>query len=199
MESSLREVRATDLATRAGLAGRPLLTRPVGERFRTSLRAELEAAGPGHALVVSFAGAGLMDGSFADEVFGSLAAARSRREGPAACLALRDVDAASLDNLEMALTSRPGREPGALRNCAIAVIGQDGDVRLVGKAEGHVEETFAVLRERGRLTARDMAEARGLEIAAASNRLKTLSDLGLATRSEIRDRHGKQFVYAWLW
>jgi hypothetical protein len=187
----------TQLAEQGSLDRQRLVTRPVGQRFLPLLEAALQTVSTAVA-VLDFSGVELIDASFADEVFGSIAAQRARRKGPPVCLALCAVNAASLDNLDIALASRPAREPG-LRNCVIPVISYHGRVDLIGKAEAHVTETANLLCSHGELTARDLADTLGLDIAAASTRLKAVADLGLATRKEARDAHGKLFTYYWPW
>ncbi len=195
-----RELSAIEVAAQTAIPAPVLVTRPIGRQFRLALEALLRKIPESEGVVLDFAGVTSMDASFADEVFGFLAAQRGRRSATPHCLALRGLDPSGRDDLEMALLSRPDREdaPG-LRNCVFPVIEIDGRVVLVGKAEAHVRQTFEVLRDSVRLTARDVADALGLEIAAASTRLKTLYDLGLAARTETRDAQGKQYLYHWPW
>jgi DNA-binding transcriptional ArsR family regulator len=188
-----RDACAAAIAGEAGIEGQQLLTRLLGRRFLPHLQRALDK--DGHAcLILSFKGVKLMDGSFADEVFAEIAATRSRGEAPARCLVLSDLDSTSYDNLLLALTSRPVREPG-LRNCVMPVRGPDGRVELVGKWEDHVRATFEYLRGSGTLTARELADSQGLEIRSASTRLKVLYDLGLTCRQEERDERGRLYVY----
>lgn len=194
MTCAWRAVLASTLAQLAGIEGERLVTRPLGRLFLPRLRDEL-IGGPERCMALSFNGIDMMDGSFADEVFAGLAVDRSRRIGLSGCLVLRDLDPTSYDNLLLAMTSRPVREPG-VRNCVLPVVRENGRLELVGKAEDHVRETFDYLQKRQRLTAREFADGAGLEIAAASTRLKSLFDLGLACRREDRDDRGRLFVYS---
>jgi hypothetical protein len=188
-----RDARATAIAAEAGIEGQQLVTRPLGRRFLPHLQRALDEDGRA-CLVLSFEGVQLMDGSFADEVFAQIAAARSRGDAAPRCLVLSDLDSTSYDNLELALTSRPVREPG-LRNCVIPVRDSGGRVELVGKWEDHVRVTFEYLRGNESSTARELADSQGLEIRSASTRLKVLYDLGLTCRHEERDDRGRLYVY----
>jgi hypothetical protein len=190
-------ISAADLANEGNLEHERLVTRPVGDRFLPLLKASLHDA-PTPVVILDFSGVDLIDASFADEVFGTIGAQRSRRMGPQVCMALKNLNSASLDNLEIALVSRPARDPG-LRNCVMPVIGTNGCVRLVGKVEAHVAETATLLQSRGTLTARELADTLEVDIAAASTRLKAVADLGLATRTESRDANGRLFAYHWPW
>ena len=177
-----------------------LATRGAGKRFWELMQSRLSASDPREAITLTFNGIEVMDASFADEVFGTLASQHGRREGQFYPVLLSDLNETCLDNLRMALETRPDREPPdreRLRNCVLPVI-ENGDIKLIGKFEDHVAETFRQLQESRTLTARDLAAAMGLNLNAASTRLKTLADLGLALRSEVRDTQGKQFVYRCL-
>lgn len=138
-----------------------------------------------------------MEASFADEVFGTLGAQRARKEDSLGVIVLTDLNQTCCENLQMALETRIDREPETLerlRNCVLPV--WDGsELKLAGQFESHVQESFLLLSTRGQLTARDLADTLHLSVNAASTRLKTLADLGLAFRIEVRDSVGKQFVY----
>jgi DNA-binding transcriptional ArsR family regulator len=187
------EVAAHALAARAGLEGTRLVTRPLGRQFRAQVEALLAEHYQG-VVRMTFTDVQLMDASFADEAFAALAVARARRSITLGCLVLQGLDATSFDNLELAVLSRPAREPG-LRNCVIPVHGSPGPVQLVGKSEEHVRQTFVLLQEQHQLTARELADRTGLDIGAASTRLKVLYNLGLACRHEARDERGRLYVY----
>jgi len=188
------ETSAAALAVEAGIDGERLITRPLGRQFRSRL--ELLLRQDRQAIVVmSFAGVDMMDASFADEAFAALAASRGHAGTAFGCLVLHDLGDTSFDNFELAVLSRPTREPG-LRNCTIPRRDASGTVRLVCKAEEHVKQTFALLQQHGQLTARDLADRTELDIVAASTRLKVLYNLGLACRHEARDEHGRLYVYA---
>lgn len=197
MKDGVTVLSVADLASAGGMNPETLVTRPVGKQFFPLLESALrDARTP--VVVLDFSEVSLIDGSFADEVLGTLAVRRSKRKASWGCLAMRNLTPASIENLRMALLARTIVDKG-LRNCVFPVIDGAAEVDLVGKAEGHVHQTFGLLRDRRELTARDVADALALDIAAASTRLKTLFDLGLATRAEIRDAAGKQFCYTWPW
>lgn len=188
-------IAALEIAERAGIKQSALLSRSDGRQFLATLDLVLGDY-PDATVVLELGGVPLLTASFADSVFGTLAARRSAQRTPQPCLLLHSVPPSHLEEIEMALLSRPERE-AKVRNCVIPVQLNEGEIRLVGKAEGHVIESFDLLRIHRQLTARALADKRGLDIGAASTRLKVLADLGLAHRSEIRDASGKQFMYSW--
>lgn len=185
------------LAAEAGAGdGTVLVTRSYGRLFLAALDALLLTQLSDALIVLDFQEVSVLDGSFADQAFGTFASRRAKREGPTCLVLLRALPPHVEETLEITLRSRPDREPG-VRNCVLPACAEAGRVELVGKTEGHVRETFELLRQRRYLFARDVAQTLGLDIHAASTRLKALYTLGLARRAEELEAHGKQYVYAW--
>jgi hypothetical protein len=177
---------ATDLS--------PIFTgRAAGITFGQDLRKSLETL---ESATIDFAGVSLMDATFADEAFGGLAMDRSRRVFTGGALVLIHLNTTSLDNLDMALNARAART-WRLRNCCV-MTRQGPGLTLVGKYEDTVLDTLKLLHGLLELRTSDVIRERGIHPNAASTRLKTLHDLGLATRCEERDEQGRQFVYRWL-
>jgi hypothetical protein len=174
-----------------------LATRLAGKRFWEQLQVRLREPIADAVIVLSFAGVDVMDASFADEVFGTLAARRARKDISFGPVILIDANETCIENLKMALETRADRESPEqerLRNCVLPML-KDEEMVLIGKFEDHVSQSFEQLSKHGTLTARDLADILKLNLNAASTRLKTLADLGLAHRVEIRDAQGKQFIY----
>jgi predicted transcriptional regulator len=110
---------------------------------------------------------------------------------------LVDANETCVENLKMALETRADRESPErerLRNCVLPMV-KDDEMTLIGKFEDHVSQSFELLSKHKTFTARDLSDVLKLNLNAASTRLKTLADLGLALRTEIRDAQGKLFIY----
>jgi hypothetical protein len=167
--------------------------RSAGIRFGQDLRASLKHL---ETAVIDFAGVSLMDATFATEAFAGLAADRSRREFIGGALLLTHLNTTSFDNLDMALNAYAARA-WRLRNCCI-LVQQGPGLTLAGKYEDTVLDTLKMLTSLLELRTSDVMRERSIHPNAASTRLKTLHDLGLATRHEERDEQGRQFVYRWL-
>jgi hypothetical protein len=197
----MQTLQATEVGRSVGIPFVSLLaTRVVGKRFLEYLCQRLQNQSPEAVVKLSFAGVEVMDASFSDEVFGTLAARRARREMHLCPMILADLNETCMENLQMALETRIDREPEEferLHNCVFPIL-KGSDLQLIGLWADHVKESFELLRERRTITAREAADALNLNVNAASTRLKTLADLGLAFRSEIRDSAGKQYIYRWL-
>jgi hypothetical protein len=174
-----------------------LATRTRGQQCLTELESLLKNIQDNSVLLISLDGVLSMDVSFTDEVFGTLASQQARGQSDFAPIILVDVNESCLMELDVALETRPDREDPALsrlRNCVLPVI-VDEQLTLIGKVENHVRESFELLMNHDELTARLVSDLLDLSLNAASTRLKTLSDLRLAQRKEIRDEQGKQYVY----
>jgi hypothetical protein len=194
----MQTLQATEIGRAVGIPFVSLLaTRIVGKRFLEHLQNYLQKQVIDTVVQLSFSGIEVMDASFSDEVFGTLAALRARRESHECPLVLTELNQTCAENLQMALETRIEREPESLerlRNCVLPIL-DESDLRLVGKFEDHVQESFTLLSKHCRLTARELADLLNLNVNAASTRLKTLADLGLALRTETRDSVGKQYIY----
>ncbi|MBE7512429.1 MAG: winged helix-turn-helix transcriptional regulator [Anaerolineales bacterium] len=191
-------LQATEIGRSVGIPFVSLLaTRVVGKRFFEYLQEYLRQQPSNITVKLSLAGVEVMDASFSDEVFGTFAALRARREITLCPVILTDLNQTCRENLQMALETRIDREPESLerlRNCVLPIL--DGmALDLIGRNEDHIQESFMLLGKHCRLTARELADILNLNVNAASTRLKTLADLGLAFRIETRDSVGKQYIY----
>lgn len=177
---------ATDLS-------RTFTGRAAGITFGQELRAALKTMS---SATIDFTGVALMDATFADEAFGGLAVDRSRKAFTGGALVLSGLNTTSFDNLDMALHARASRT-WRLRNCC--VLTRCGpDLTLAGKYEDTLLDTLKLLHGLLELRTTDVMRERGVSLNWASTRLKTLYELGLATREEVRDEQGRQFIYRWL-
>lgn len=190
-------IRLADIAREITSFPSLLATRLAGKRFWEQLQKCLREPDADTVITLSFAGVDVMDASFADEVFGTLAARRARKDVTFGPVILMEANETCVENLKMALETRADRESPdreRLRNCVLPML-KDDEIMLIGKFEDHVLHSFELLSKHKTLTARDLSDVLKLNLNAASTRLKTLADLGLARRIEIRDAQGKQFVY----
>lgn len=193
------KVRVIEMAHDIASESEPFLfSRLDGAKFLPRLRDYLWSCRPDAAVELSFERIRLMDSSFADEVFGTLASERSRREFRATPFFLSNLNVTSWDNLRFALVGRAELDEEVNRHCVLPYRDDKGNLQLIGAREAQVNETFELLRLAKTLTTSQVAPIWKLSDNAASNRLKALYDLGLAIRSEVRDEQGRQFVYRWL-
>lgn len=197
IKQKIIELSFTKIAGEAGRKGDLLVTREAGREIAAHLTSLLLGKSADTCMILDFADVEFMDASFADEVFGNLVVARSRRQLEPRCFFLRDLNETCLFNLRACLDSRPNREDQLLRNSFVPVIVNANTIEFVGKYENHIFETFELLKKRKIITTHDVMDAFSVSMPAASTRLKGVYDLGLAIREEIRDEQGMQYKYYW--
>lgn len=187
---------AKAIGTKAGLGSRAVFsTREDGEVFRQALESALEALPPTCLVKLDFSDLELVDASFADTGLAVLALMFSRGAHKDRYLLLVGLNRGSRQNLEYAISSRIKREEKQVRNLVLAVEDDAGEIECVGKLEDHLTKPLECVRRGRNTTARDLANALDLDVATASTKLKTLYDLHLVRREEVRDEQGKQYTY----
>lgn len=172
-----------------GVKGADLVTRSTGEKLRRALEPDLEA-GRGVA-VLDFVRIGVLDYSCADEVLAKMFVRLQAGEYGERFLLLDGVSVGQRENLEVALE----------RKSLAALLRATGakGFEVVGSLNNYLRETLVMVRERGRLTARELAETRKLAPNTASTRLINLHDLRLVAReAEPGEASRRQFAYRWL-
>lgn len=174
--------------------GQRLRGRELGTIFRSALRQEISGHPRDSLLQFSLRDVSMMDVSFMDEVFGGIAEERGRGELQGAALILINVDPMDVDDIHRILAGRPAYSTG-LRNCVLP-LHQADEVRLLGKTEEYIAETFSQLAKTGKISASDLASQLNLALNTASTRLKTLYDLGIALRQAQESERG--FAYHML-
>jgi hypothetical protein len=165
--------------------------RELGKKFQTALHERILATPVDELLRFDLRNLQMMDVSFIDELFGGIAEARGRGELIGAALLLVEADPLDVDDIARILSGRAGSSTG-VRNCVLPLV--DGDlIRLLGKTEDYVQETFMELLKMGTLSTSDLMSRLNLANNTASTRLKVLYDLGLARRESQAGSRG--YIY----
>lgn len=181
-----------DIAKRAGFSDvERFRGRDLGRKFRDALQDMISATPPEDILRFDLREVPMMDVSFIDEVFGGVAEARGRGDLNGAALLLIEADPLDVDDIDRILSGRPGYSTG-LRNCVIP-LKKGASIKLLGKTEEYVQETFNELLKANTLSTSDLMAQLGLANNTASTRLKVLYDLGLARRTTESGTRG--YVY----
>lgn len=172
-----------------GVRGSDLVTRATGEQLRRALEPEVETGAS--LVVVDFSKVGVVDYSCADEVVAKMYVRLLAGEYGERFLLLDGLSEGQRENVEVALERK-----------ALAALGRlagETEFRLLGTLNPYLRETLEMVRERGRLTARELSEARRLAMNTASTRLINLHDARLVTReAEPGTASRRQFAYRWL-
>ncbi len=173
-----------------------LVRRREGERLFPLLEQELMALRGRAILSIDCRNIAIMDISFADECFGKLTRRRIAKEYPDRYFVLERVGEELKANLQSLCNSR---EIVLVQYATEASFDVPPDI--LGGLGAEMKETYLQACEQGRITARSLIERVGehrLSIAACSNRLKRLTELGLlaAVEEEIIEGGGRQKVFA---
>ncbi|MCL2547697.1 MAG: hypothetical protein FWE76_00865 [Symbiobacteriaceae bacterium] len=166
-----------------------LVTRRMGENIRMQIAARLSAEQEPLTMLLDFQEVEIMDYSCADELVTRLAVEINNRLYGDRFLLLANMNEALCENVFVALKQRGI----AMQHLPIA--GAE-EAQLIGELRPYLESALAMLNKSRILTARDLADAEGLAINTASNRLTELAKGGLAhRRSESVASGGKQYQY----
>lgn len=172
-----------------------LVSREFGRKMLDVLKEKLAELPLNTNLVIDFENIRLLEWSFADEAFATLAVLLSKGEFPERYMVLKNLSETSVDNLEIAVTTRPKRDPGSIRNLVL-VISEEKSARYLGKLESHLLQVWDYVKNHEEVTANDVAKNLNLEINTASTKLKTLYDNRLLKRIEQKTEFGKQYIYS---
>ncbi|MGW2272224.1 winged helix-turn-helix transcriptional regulator [Streptomyces yangpuensis] len=164
-----------------------LSTRGTGATRRGELENVLRSAGPVPVLDIDFTGTEAMTHSFVDEFLGKLYVS----------LAAGDVQAATVRLVGLNEETRESVAVCLERRKQFAVQGEDhallGDTTVM-------PDTYAQARRLGTFRSQELAEALGISVTNANNRLKRLVQAGALSRNRTPgpERGGKEFRYSLL-
>jgi hypothetical protein len=171
-----------------GLREGMFLTRGDGERAYGPIESRLREVPEGEALVLRFPPGQLIDSSFGDEAIVRLAERLAAGEYGERGLLLEGLTEDSIYNLDSVIHLR------GLRLTLMLTEGA-GQTRLVGRLERGLREALGLVEERGSLTAAQLADALGLAINNASNRLRRLHDQRVVRRQYEVTNRGLEYTY----
>jgi hypothetical protein len=166
---------------------RNLVTRETGKRMREALEERLQAESPGGVIILDFKGVGILDYSCADEIVAKLISRLNANEYGEQYLVLRGFNPTQKENTEVALERK---------HLAALFLNEEKKWEVLGVLNNYLKETLNEVMTKGRITARDLADAEDLEINTSSTRLANLHKIQLVQRrEEVLSEGGRQFVY----
>lgn len=174
-----------------GESGAHLVTRPTGKDVRRHLEDEIEGVEEPTAFVLSFRDVGIIDYSCADEILAKITGRMKQGEYEEAYLLLDELDDSAVENIEVALEKKD-----------LCLLGRKIDQEEwdeIGKLDPYLEDVIDIIKERGELTAKELAEELNLEHNTASTRLGNLHNIRLVVRHHGPiEEGGRQYVYQTL-
>ncbi|MFH1897546.1 MAG: hypothetical protein ABH886_04820 [Candidatus Desantisbacteria bacterium] len=164
-----------------------LVTRETGKKIREAVEGMLEKEKEGAIMVLDFEGIGIIDYSCADEIMAKLITRLNADEYGDKYIILKVSNPTQKENIEVALERK---------KIAVLSFGEDNPYQVLGVLNTYLMDTLTHILEKGRISARELADLMNLEINTSSTRLLNLYKLHLVRRTEeLLEERGRQFVY----
>ena len=170
-----------------------LVTRETGRIIRERLERELEKA---EVVYLDFSKIGIIDYSCADEIIAKLVSRLLSGEYGESFIVLTNLNPNQEENIHVALEKKKLAllKQTASKKGSRTAKGQG--LEIIGFIANHLREVFDLVNERGKLTAKELADELDLELNTAATRLLNLYKKYLVTRTEeTSSEGGRQFVY----
>ncbi len=166
-----------------------LVTRPTGQAVRERIERDLEQEPEGSVVGLDFGKVGVIDYSCADEIAAKLVSRLLSGEYGDRYLLLVGLNENQKENIEVALE----------RKGLAAAAEMKGGVRvLLGDLHNYLKDTLEHVAKQGRVTAKELADAKKLEANTSGTRLLNLYKKRLVKRTEEVRQDGKVWVYETL-
>ncbi len=185
----IRKVELREITESLSISGKTVATRPIGEMIFQKALQQLNPIKSGDAIELSFAGLYVSDTSFLDEYV--LGFQRLLLEKyPGAMIFVTHIDDCVFENLKRLILSW---EAEGIRIPVLCL--RNDQYEIIGKLEANLLEAFDICMQKKQLTARELAEEKGLVLSTASTRMRKLYEFRVIYRREVIDSYGKQYVY----
>ncbi|MBI3267491.1 MAG: hypothetical protein HYZ53_00600 [Planctomycetes bacterium] len=182
-----------------------LVSRQVGAVLRGKLEEAIAAYAEPCVVNLDFLGVGIVDFGCADEVFVRMVSRLLGGEYADRYFVLTALSSAQRENIHVALEQRrlcvwgaslPEKLPATVSSTMRRGKLVRGQWETLGMVLPYLADTLKVILDRGRVTAKELAEALSLELNTASTRLINLNKSRLVYRhEEVLKDGGRQYVY----
>ncbi len=166
-----------------------LVTRPTGQAVRERIERDLEQEPEGSVVGLDFAKVGVIDYSCADEIAAKLVSRLLSGEYGDRYLLFLGLNENQKENIEVALERK---------GLAAAAEMKGGGRVLLGDLHNYLKDTLEHVAKKGRVTAKELADAKKLEANTSGTRLLNLYKKRLVKRNEEVRQDGKVWVYETL-
>src|SRR4030043_1052768 len=152
-----------------------LVTRPSGQVIRNRIEKDMENEKDGEIIALDFSKIGIIDYSCADEVIAKLISRLLSGEYGDRYIILIGLNENQKENIEVALERKD-----------LAVMAEMGNGKkiLIGSLNNYLKETLNLILKRGKITAKELSEAKSLEANTSGTRLLNLHKKRLVKRIE---------------
>ncbi|MFH1626463.1 MAG: hypothetical protein ABID54_15090 [Pseudomonadota bacterium] len=164
-----------------------LVTRSTGITIRSRIETELSKIGEGDTLFINFSRIGVIDYSCSDEIVAKLISRLENLEYGDRYVVLAGFSPSQLENIEVALERK---------KLATLGISLDRSWRVIGKLNNYLVDTLNFVMDKGKITARDLAESKNIGLNTSGTRLLNLYKRRFVARTEeVAEEGGRQYVY----
>jgi hypothetical protein len=163
-----------------------LVTRRSGQIIRNRIEKEIERERNGKVITLDFSMIGVIDYSSADEIVAKLLSRLLSGEYGDKYIILMGLNENQRENIEVALERKD-----------LAAIAQTGDGKrvLIGTLNNYLKETLDFVLSKNAITARELSEAKKLEMNTSGTRLLNLYKKRLVKRVEEIRNGGRVWIY----
>lgn len=163
-----------------------LVTRPSGQVIRERVERDIVKEEDGAIIALDFSRIGIVDYSCADEIVAKLISRLLSGEYGDKYIVLVGLNENQKENIEVALDRK---------DLAVIAKMQGKGKILLGKLHNYLQDTLAVVLEKGRITAKELSEIKKLEANTSGTRLLNLYKKRLVKRVDEVVANGRVWVY----
>jgi len=163
-----------------------LVTRQSGGLIRKKIEDDIMKEQEGSVIALDFTEIGIMDYSCADEIVAKLVSRLLSNEYGEKYILLKGLNENQKENIEVALDRK---------ELAVMAEMRSGEKTLMGSLNNYLRETLQHIIMNGKIAARDLSEAMGLESNTSGTRLLNLHKKRLVIRKDEPRSGGKVWVY----
>ncbi len=174
------------LKSRIGNGSTDLVTRQSGGVIRGIIESDLIKEQEGSIVALDFSGIGIVDYSCADEIVAKLVSRLLSGEYGDKYIMLTGLNENQRENIEVALERK---------DLAVMAEMRDNNKTLLGNLNNYLRETLQLIINNGKITAKDLSEAMGLESNTSGTRLLNLHKKRLVIRRDETRSGGKVWAY----
>lgn len=163
-----------------------LVTRHSGQVIRERIERDIMKERDEEVIVLDFSRIGIIDYSCADEIVAKLISRLMTNEYGERFIILKGLNETQKENIEVALERKD--------LSAIAIM-KDGKEVIIGSLNNYLKETLEIIKEKGKITAKELSKKLKVELNTAATRLLNLYKKRLIRRADEQTSDGKVLVY----
>ncbi|RJQ48592.1 MAG: DUF4325 domain-containing protein [Nitrospiraceae bacterium] len=163
-----------------------LVTRKSGQAIRERIERDIENEESGEVIALDFSKIGVIDYSCADEIVAKLISRLLSNEYGDKYILLTGLSDNQKENIEVALERK---------DLAVIAEMRDGERVLLGNLHNYLKDTLDAIQKKGKITAKELSEARKIEANTSGTRLLNLHKKRLVRKIDETRNGTRVWVY----